>query len=244
MKTLDNIISTILNDTNYSENPYFLNLANGSFDKQDFTETQIQFYFAVIFFSRPMSALAAKIPSPELRIEILRNAWEEHGEGSLVHGHGNTFLKFLLKLNDIEFKQVDNRELWPEVRIFNTALTGVTVLDDYLVGIATLGIIERMFSDISSWIGRSVVKNNWISESDMVHYNLHSELDIKHSQDFFDILKKPYSQSPENKYNIEQGLRLGSTLFNNLFYGLWHSRKTRRNLNNEIHPMNKYGYFQ
>lgn len=68
MTELNNLIENVLKDTQYSENPYFLNLDSKNFDKKDFVETQIQFYFAVIFFSRPMSALAGKIPSPELRI--------------------------------------------------------------------------------------------------------------------------------------------------------------------------------
>ena len=236
MTELNNLIENVLKDTQYSENPYFLNLDSKNFDKKDFVETQIQFYFAVIFFSRPMSALAGKIPSPELRIEVLRNVWEEHGEGCLSNGHGNTFLQFLEKLDGISPERVKLRGLWPEVRIFNTTLAGTTVLDDFLVGVGMLGIIERMFSEISSWIGQSVIKNEWISESEMIHYKLHSELDIKHSQDFFDILTEPFTKSTDNKYHIEQGLRLGATLFNNLYLGLWNSRKRRWVLESPIPP--------
>ena len=84
-----------------------------------------------------------------------------------------------------------------------------------------------MFSDISAWIGQGVIENGWLTADEIIHYHLHQELDIKHSEDFFKILAAPFKKSAENRYLIEQGLRLGATLFNNLYAGLWMRRKTR-----------------
>lgn len=225
--TLRDLIERVLKDTDYHNNPYFVNLRGKTFEKDDFLETQIQFFYAVIFFSRPLAALAAKIPTPELRLEVLRNAWEEHGEGTLTQAHGKTFLEFLKRSGNVSQEQVYLRGLWADVRIFNTTLSGVSILDDFIIAVGVLGIIERMFSDISAWIGQGVVENGWLAEDEMVHYKLHQELDIKHSEDFFVILAAPFEKSAENRYLIEQGLRLGATLFNNLYAGLWKQRKTR-----------------
>lgn len=225
--TFNDLVEKVLKDTDYSENPYFTNLREKTFEKADFVETQIQFFYAVIFFSRPMAALAAKIPTPELRLEVLRNAWEEHGEGSLTQAHGKTFIEFLRRLDGVSEEDVYLRGLWADVRIFNTTLSGVSVLDDFIIAVGVLGIIERMFSDISAWIGKGVVENGWLAEGELIHYKLHQELDIKHSEDFFNILQQPFGHSAENRYLIEQGLRLGATLFNNLYLGLWNRRKTR-----------------
>lgn len=227
MIQLPALVDKVLSDENYSENPYFVNLSNGQFEKSDFVETQIQFYFAVVFFSRPMAALAAKIPTPEQRIEVIRNVWEEHGEGRLSDGHGSTFLEFLSRLANVTPEQVERRDLWPEIRIFNTTLSGACVLDNYLVGVSALGIIERMFSDISAWIGQGVVKRGWLTDSRMIHYKLHSHLDVKHAQDFFEVMSEPYLKSAQNRYQIEQGLRLGATVFNGMYAGLWKNRKMR-----------------
>lgn len=224
---MNELIEQVLKDTNYFENPYFKNLREKTFEKEDFIETQIQFFYAVIFFSRPMAALAAKIPTPELRLEVLRNAWEEHGEGSLTQAHGKTFLEFLSRIGNVSEEEVYRRGLWADVRIFNTTLSGVSVLDDFIIAVGVLGIIERMFSDISAWIGKGVLENEWLAEDEMIHYKLHQELDIKHSEDFFKIIETPFQKSAENRYLIEQGLRLGATLFNNLYLGLWTRRKTR-----------------
>ncbi|MDZ5762800.1 Iron-containing redox enzyme family protein [Candidatus Cyrtobacter comes] len=222
MKTL---IEDILKESSFRDNKYFLSLHNGSFEKEDFVETQIQFFFAVIFFSRPLAALAAKIPSPELRMEVLRNVWEEHGEGDLTKIHGNTFIEFLSRLHGISLNEINKKALWPEIRIFNTCLIGVCVLDDYKIASAMVGMIERMFCEISSLIAGGIVRNGWIKAENMIHYDLHSALDIKHSQDFFDVISNSYTGN--NKYYIEQGLKLGATLFNNLFSELYRFRNRR-----------------
>lgn len=221
------LIEKILKETNYQNNPYFKSLHDGSFDKEDFIETQIQFYFAVVFFNRPMSALAAKIPSPKLRLEVLRNVWEEHGEGNISLSHGSSFLEFLEKIGNISIEEINQRALWPEVRSFNTCLSGACILDDFIIGVGAMGMIERMFCDISSIIGNGIIKRKWLSEEELVHYNVHAELDIKHSEDFFNIIAESWDKSDENKYFIEQGLRLGATIFNNLYKGLYESRSKK-----------------
>ena len=55
MIKLDKLIGQILDETQYTENNYFRALKEKRFLKEDFLETQIQFYFAVTFFSRPMA---------------------------------------------------------------------------------------------------------------------------------------------------------------------------------------------
>lgn len=224
---MEQIINRILQEIDYTNNPYFVSLHKGEFEKNDFVETQIQFFFAVIFFNRPMSALAAKIPDPALRLEILRNIWEEHGEGDLNKAHSNTFIEFLSRIGNIHLEEVYKKALWPEIRIFNTCLTGACVLDDFMVGVAMMGMIERIFCDISTIIGNGIIKNGWLTQDSLIHYDLHAELDVKHSQDFFDVIKPLWGKNAENKYYIEQGLYLGATLFNNLYKELYLNRKRR-----------------
>lgn len=221
------VVEKVLADVNYTENTYFKTLHSGELSKEDFVETQIQFFNAVVFFSRPMAAVAAKIPTPQLRVEIVRNVWEEHGEGEARSVHGVTFLEFLSRLDNITREEVDQRKLWPEVRIFNTTLSGVCVLDHYLVGVGVMGIIERMFSDISGIIGRGIVSRGFLTEDRLTHYTTHEELDIRHSKDFFDVLTPSWEANPRSRYFIEQGLTMGAVLFNNLYRGLYEARQRR-----------------
>jgi len=224
---MNDLIERIRKEVSPRDNPYLRGLADGSFDRDDFVETQIQFYFAVIFFSRPMAAVAAKIPHPSQRIEVLRNVWEEHGEGNVRLMHGETFLELLHRLGDVSRDDVEARALWPEVRAFNTTLVGAAVLDEFVIGVCAMGMIERMFVDISAAIGRGIVDRGFLTEDRLIHYRLHAEIDVRHSQDFFDIVRPLWDTSDEERYYIEQGLRLGAYVFDRLYRDLWTSR-TRR----------------
>lgn len=227
MNDLLKLVDQILIDVDYKNNPYFTSLMNKKFEKDDFIETQIQFFSAVTFFSRPMAALAAKIPSPALRLEIVRNVWEEHGEGDPEKIHGKTFKELLLRVGNITESDIDKRTLWPELRIFNTTLTGACLVDEYLIGVGVMGIIEKMFVDISRIVGRGIVHNAWLSEEKMIHYDLHEILDVRHSMDFFNVLKPSWEESESNRYYIEQGLRMGAEVFNYLYFAMYTHRKLR-----------------
>lgn len=224
---VSSLVDRILRETDALANPYFRALVDGSLSREDFVETQAQFYLAVIFFNRPMAALAAKIPYAALRMEVLRNVWEEHGEGDAERVHGRTFVTLMERLAGLNEQELSRRALWPEVRIFNTALAGACVLDEYLIGTATLGIIERTFCDISRLIGAAIVDRGWLKADQVIHYSLHQDLDIKHAQDFFNVLGPAWDENIENRYYIEQGLRMGATLFDGLYAGLYRARGRR-----------------
>ncbi|MFZ5479419.1 MAG: TenA family transcriptional regulator [Myxococcota bacterium] len=221
------MIARIVAEADLDAHPYFRALAEKGFDKADFVETQIQFFYAVIFFGRPMAIVAAKIPSGKQRLEILRNVWEEHGEGDVRGFHESTFLRFLERLDGVEEGEVWARALWPEVRTFNTVLTGAAVMDNFVVGVSTMGMIERMFADISSRIARGIVENGWMTSERMVHYDLHAHLDVRHSSDFFAVVRDRWELGGEMRYQVEQGLRMGAYAFTTLYEGLWRAR-TRR----------------
>lgn len=223
---MNDFLRSVLDETDYGNNPYFAALRDASFAKDDFVETQIQFYNAVTFFSRPMAAVAAKIPSAKARVEVLRNVWEEHGEGSTAAQHGSTFLELLRRLADLTESDVERRVLWPEVRMFNTTLAGACVLDEYLIGVGVMGTIERMFADISAWVGELIVERGWLAEDELIHYSLHRKLDVRHAADFFDILQ-PAWKSTEDRYFIAQGIRLGAHAFDTLYRGLHRARGRR-----------------
>lgn len=226
--TVMEIVDAVLAETEARQNPYFVALRDGTFDREDFVETQIQFYYAVVFFSRPMAVVAAKIPSPSLRVEVMRNVWEEHGEGDSAKMHGHTFRELLRRLADISIEDIEGRQLWSVVRAFNTTLTGVSISDDWEVATACFGMIERMFVDISNWIGQGILANGWLSAEEMIHYDVHEKLDIKHSDDFFAVLVNGTDGSAKSLYCIEQGVRLGAHIFDDLYRGLFRSRSTRR----------------
>lgn len=207
-------------------NPYFTALAERRFDQADFVETQLQFYWAVTFFARPMALLVAKIPRPHQRVEVLRNVWEEHGEGNPRLTHTATFAELLSRLGGLDDDAIDARVLWPEVRAFNTTLVGACLLDEWIVGAATLGMIERMFTEMSAALGRGIVDNGWLSADRMIHYDLHEALDVRHADDFFTAIASGLGPDTDD-YHVEQGLMMGASVFLGLYEGLWRGRQRR-----------------
>lgn len=210
----------------FRENVYFRTLADGSFGREDFVETQIQFCFAVVFFARPMMALAARLPDASERWSILKNVSDEHGEGDLSLSHEQTFLTFLERLG-VARDYAESRAMWPEVRAFNTVLSGLSVLDDPLTALATFGIIEDLFAEISAFIGRTLVARGWLPQERVVHYATHEELDVEHSEDFYRPLEKAWAASPASAYQIQQGLELGAHVFLRMYRDLHESRARR-----------------
>lgn len=200
-------------------NPFFRALEAGEFPLEAFRATQEQFLHAVSFFPRPMAALVGRIPDAGARLEILRNLVEEHGEFDERRFHRTTFRGFLRSIGSDPERLDPQRELWPEIRAFNSVLTCACVLDELEVGVACMGIVEQAFAGISAAIGRAVVRHGWVRESDLVHYRLHAEIDERHAEEFYAVIE-PLWDAPARHHFIDQGLQLGAYVFDRLYRDL------------------------
>ncbi|MFP2905430.1 TenA family transcriptional regulator [Pyxidicoccus sp. 3LFB2] len=205
--------------------PYLRSLRDGSFGREDFVETQLQFFSAVAHFSRPMAMLASRLPRPELRLPLVENVFDEHGRGNPRHGHEHTFLVLLERLGADVARA--GREPWPEVRVFNAALTGIASFDTPNTGLAVFGIIEDLFSGISLELGQGIVARGWLEAGAVTHYPTHATLDEEHAEGFYRQLDAPYDEDPRAAREIEQGLILGGHLFLRLYEDLYRVRDRR-----------------
>jgi pyrroloquinoline-quinone synthase len=210
-------VDRILSASGILENPYFESLRNGEMPREEFHQTQRQFYYAVDFFSRPMSALLMRLPCPKQRLSILANVVEEHGDFQPAAFHEATFRDFLVALGDSA--RPERAEMGPPVHAFNSAIMAACLSDDIQVGIACLGIIEYAFADISALIGKAVVDRGWVTEDKLVHYSLHAAIDKKHAADFFELVEDDW-HDPAMRPLVEQGLQLGAYVFDRLYRDL------------------------
>lgn len=220
-------VDAILAELRPLDAAYFRALHDGSLSREDFVATQVQFHRAVEDFHRPMASLAIRIPDLRLRTDILRNVWEEVGEGELGASHGLTFREFLRRVGGLSPEAVVAARVWPEVDAFNLALHGACAQGSHLLGAAALGMIERMFGEISGRIGRGVVARGWLAPEAMTHYDLHEVLDVRHAADFFAVVQGPFLNDPEARAEVERGLWLGATIFTSLYAGLYAARARR-----------------
>jgi pyrroloquinoline-quinone synthase len=210
--------TSVLARTGIMDNPYFTSLEDGSMTRAMFQASQEQFFFAVTFFPRPMAALVGRIDDPHLRLDILGNLVEEHGEFDATSFHHNTFKRFLASIQ-ASAETLDALQLWPEVRAFNSVLTASCVLDEVEVGVGCMGIIEHAFAGISAKIGNAVVRRGWVSAENLVHYKLHAQIDERHADEFYAVVESRWSD-PSRRYMIIQGLELGVYIFDRLYRDL------------------------
>lgn len=210
-------VERVLKDSRLLENTYLQRLVDGDMSREEFCRGQRQFYFAVNFFSRPMSGLLMRLDCPKMRLGILGNVVEEHGDFQPSRFHEATFRDFLSRMGEDKSPQAD--EIGPAVHAFNSTIMAACVSDDLEVGIACLGIIEYAFADISAIIGQAVVARGWMEQSELVHYSLHAEIDKQHAADFFKLLDPGFSDAAK-RGKSEQGLRLGAYAFDRLYRDL------------------------
>jgi pyrroloquinoline-quinone synthase len=202
-----------------NQNPYLEALRVDRMTLDGFRRSQEQFFFAVTFFPRPMAALVGRIPEPKLRLDVLHNLVEEHGEFDESRFHHNTFQQFLTTIGSGP-EQVARMYPSPPLRAFNSVLTASCVLDELEVGVAVMGVIEYAFASISSVIGQAVVRRGWVTAEELVHYKLHAEIDERHAAEFFAVIE-PRFADPQRRYFIEQGLDLGAYIFDRLYRDLY-----------------------
>ncbi|TWU11136.1 TenA family transcriptional regulator [Allorhodopirellula heiligendammensis] len=209
--------SAIVTASGILENPYFRALRSGEMTLPVFLKSQQQFYFAVDYFSRPMSALVMRMDCPRRRLSILENIVEEHGGFEPNRFHETTFRAFLEQLSPSAGSR--DIEMRPPVHAFNTAIMSACSQGELAVGIACLGVIEYAFAEISSAIGQAVIDRGWVPEGKLVHYSVHAELDKKHAAEFFELLVTEWADA-KTRRSIEQGLQLGVYLFDRLYRDL------------------------
>ena len=205
-------------------------LINGSFfkelstmDKNLFKSVQSQFYFAVNYFSRPMAALVSRLPLHKDRVDIIHNIVEEHGDFCISNYHANTFKKFLSTI-DVSGEYIDYLQPSHVTNMFNYTLMGICANEDPIIAIACNGIIEYAFADISALIAEKVIERGWVKKENLVHYNLHADIDKQHAEEFFKIIE-PYMKDAQKRNKVISGLRLGAYIFNRLYEDLYNESK-------------------
>jgi pyrroloquinoline quinone (PQQ) biosynthesis protein C len=217
-------IRTILEGLEANPNPFFEALRADSMSKEDFVETQAQFFHNVKHFHRPMRALADRIPRDRNRNLILQNVADELGNGDASQSHENTFIRFLNRLDGLSEHTIRNRFIWPEVSAFNSTVDRACNKEDYRYGAAFMGMVERIFAPLSGQIGSAVLRQGWLDQQALVHYSTHEFLDIQHADDFFSVAAPDWESDSET---IIAGLEEGAVSMDKLYRSLFHNRKQR-----------------
>jgi pyrroloquinoline-quinone synthase len=184
----------------------------GSLSRDDFIRTQVQFLFAVEPYADCLAMLAARCESSEARRVLEQNVHDEQGGGDPNNAHGATFRALLGKLG-VTAAQIDASPRWPCVDAFNDGVREVCTNAPEPFGIATIAAIEDLFSTVSSELGRGIVVRGWLAREQVVHYNMHKELDRIHADALYALLDP--ADEP-----VGRGLAWGVKLMVDLYAGL------------------------
>ena len=225
LKDIIEYINNLLERYKFFNNVYFSELENKNFSKDDFIETQIQFYNITNFFPKFLADFVKKLPESNLKLNIIENIYEDDCAW-MDQNSQDTFLKFLNNLG-ISKEEIEKRTLWPEVREFIMAIWATCALDNNIVGCATLGTLEYMFLYISNILEKYIVKLKWLEKNQIGYYISHEKLNQKHFQDFFYLILNNWISDKNDKYYIEQGIILAAYSFNLLFKELYNNRTKR-----------------
>jgi len=215
---MKNYIFDIVRSHPIKNEPYFKTLIDGTMTKEKFIETQIKFLDAVLFFSRPMFVISARLDSYEKRTNLLKNILDEHGNGDTEEAHGNTFKKYLLALGASD-DDIKNRKSNSAVVSYNKSLMNCATNESTMMSIAMMGIIEERYSSMSAIIVNSILGKSWLDKNSLYHYSLHEELDVQHAEGFYSIIIDQWSNA-KSKNEIKRGLALGNSLIISLYNDL------------------------
>ncbi len=199
--------------------------------RDEFVRSQVQFFYAVGFFSRNLATLIARLPTSAGRAVLVHNLSEEHGldEEHPAEGfrpqfaHDRTFARFLGTLGVSE-EELAASEPDAPVQAFNLALLGACGSESPGFALAALGMIEYAFADISALIGRRVVELGWVKPGELVHYSLHAEIDKRHAAELFEAAEGAVG-TVESDISILGGLEFGRYIFDRLYQDFSRERK-------------------
>jgi len=215
---MDSYINKLKNDTPIATQIYFSRLLDGSMSFELFKNSQINFYSAVCYFSRPMLLLCSRIENYADRLIILENIIDEHGNGDIKDSHGETYKNYLLNLGAKE-KDINKTFNHSAVSNFYSIIDKTVESDNIETAIAMFGIIEDRYTEISSSISTSLINNNWLKKNQLSHYVIHKELDIYHAEQFYKLVRHKWTEEI-CRDNIIKGLKLGNTIIFDIFNNL------------------------
>jgi hypothetical protein len=195
-----------------NNNDYFVNLPNLSISQ--FLKTQECFISAVDHWSKMLGLMLYHLPT-EKRVVIIRNLYDEHGEGDLSKTHTNTFKLLLESLNYKENILIYNPNLpsYSIVSKFNQGLYDAINSESWQYSVAMMGMIEYTYITVSTHIHHYLTK--YLPVENINHYSLHEVLDVEHATELFGLLDENINENI--KEDIINGMNKGYELMNTLY---------------------------
>ena len=196
-------------------NKYVLeyDLENGQFaqftkfcTQEEFGNSQSGFFYAVKAFPQMLCRLASMIESPEARLKVVENIWEEHGHGNKSEFHTETFKSYLSVLGQESIPRNFFVDQWVE-KVLKLDMSASSYA-------AYLGGIEFIYTRISKMICDTLERFGL--NGSQHHYKTHKELDFQHATELLEVALELENQ--DNYPSFCQGVDDLVELFNQMTF--------------------------
>lgn len=146
--------------------------------QEEFTRSQIPFYFAVKAFPRALCYLASMVEESNIRLSLAENIWEEHGNGDAKNFHIRTFHQYLMAISGQDYELTHNPWIEEWINSWFEA-------KDVHALACQLAAIEYLYAPISEKLAEHIATLSLHNEQ--AHYSKHAVLDWDHGKDLFEI---------------------------------------------------------
>lgn len=207
-----------------NENPYFKGLKHGQptdqRQLQAFIRTQERFMAAIRAWPLLLAQSLTYFHDPESRLVIIKNLWDEHGNGDVAGCHINTFDRYLDALCAKAGIKRSEASMYDVA--YNATTKFIAALNElYKTNqtqyVSALAMIEYVYIDVSKNIHAYV--SQFIDPSKIEHYSLHEVLDVSHSRELFSLVVDRWSNRlyGSSRTDVMAGIQEGHRLFYALY---------------------------
>ena len=170
---------------------------------QDFAE---QYAIYCYHFPRFLAATAANIPDDKARFPIIKNLWEEHGEGNIEKSHRTLYQNFGKALH-LNIGNLASIEALESTTYCVEKLLNICQKTHFLESLGALGPGTEFFtSDEYQKVAEGLKKYDFLNKNDILFWTVHISLDETHYSDMINVLI-PYIENVENQKLIKRGAK-------------------------------------
>jgi pyrroloquinoline-quinone synthase len=214
--SFETAIEAVSSAYDFRRHPYFLWAASPATPREAFQKSQVPFRYAVEGWAQAVSAVLARIPRLELRLGLVKNIADEHGE-AFEQSHKASFRRYLAALGTPDDELATPCPI--AVRAFQQATTNFCLVHAYEAGAAALGMIEHLYIGISADIGQLLAERGFTEPGSQDHYAIHEALDVEHAKDLLDLARPAWAEA-RGRSEVALGLLLGAHHFWQLYLDL------------------------
>jgi pyrroloquinoline-quinone synthase len=188
------------------EHTFFTALKENRLSANQVKEASLQIYHVVEFFPRFIAAVLTNIPDYKMRMPLVENLYEEHGNMNEKLVHSVTYKEFLTGLGITEIEIQSSKPSFPVIA-YNRSISDLCLHYNYLEGLAALGVIEEIVARVSPIVGRYASTQYGSNNESLVHFTDHETLDVTHANEIYEVIATQYEG--DNKAVVDRGLNLG-----------------------------------